>query len=358
MYGDGKNRRSAIINFNSTAHTQNKGARHTLVPLYALLIAFNLIIWGTAFYAFHDNAVLLGAAVLAYTFGLQHAVDADHIAAIDNVTRKLMQEGKRPLTAGLFFSLGHSSVVIIATLCIVFATSTVFTNQMQQWQEMGSIVSVAISAVFLLFIAFINILIFISILRLMITANRNQEFSHQTIDTIINKRGFFAKRLRLLFQMVSKNWHMYPLGILFGIGFDTASEITILSIAATETIHGMSLWTVLIFPALFTAGMTLIDTTDGVLMVGVYGWAFLKPTRKLLYNLTITFISIVIALFIGTLEVLDLISKRIDQQTVFAPLIQYFNDNYSNLGYIIIGIFIISWLFSYIIYKFIQFEDN
>ncbi len=330
--------------------------RKKIISIYSLLIFYNLFAWLWAFYFFHNNPLLLSTAMLAYTFGLRHAVDADHIAAIDNVTRKLIQEGKQPISAGLFFSLGHSTVVVIATIVVALATTKLVHNNLTRWHEIGNIVFTSISAIFLILIALINFLIFNSIFKIFQQVRRGNKNLEVDIDQLISSQGFLAKYFRRLFQVISHSWQMFPLGFLFGLGFDTATEIILLGIAAAETVHGLSVWSVLIFPALFTAGMTLIDTTDSILMVGAYGWAFMKPVRKLYYNLTITFVSVTVAFSLGVVEILGLIANQIEANGYIWNLVKGLNSHFDILGYIIISIFMASWIISAIAYKVMQFD--
>lgn len=328
--------------------------RKKIIDIYSLLVLYNLFVWGLVFYYFYNNPLLFSTAVLAYTFGLRHAVDADHIAAIDNVTRKLMQDGKQPVSAGLFFSLGHSTVVMIATICVALITATLVQSNLTRWHEIGGTVCTFISAVFLILIAFINLMIFISIFKIFQQVRRGDKNREEEIDQLMRSQGFLAKHFRRLFQVITHSWQMYPLGILFGLGFDTATEIVLLGITASETVHGLSFWSVLIFPALFTAGMTLVDTTDSILMQGAYGWAFMKPMRKLYYNLTITFVSVTVAFSLGTIEVLGLLADKIEARGYIWGLIKVLNNHFDILGYFIIGIFMCAWIISVIAYKFMQ----
>lgn len=330
--------------------------RKKITGIYSVLILYNIVVWLWAFYALHSNPLLFSTAVLAYTFGLRHAVDADHIAAIDNVTRKLMQEGKQPVTAGLFFSLGHSTVVIIATSIVALTTATLVQSNLTRWHEVGNIVFTSVSAIFLILIAFINLLIFFSIFKVFQQVRRGNQYREEDIDQLMNKQGFLAKYFRRLFKVITHSWQMYPLGFLFGLGFDTATEIILLGIAASETVHGLSFWSVLIFPALFTAGMTLIDTTDNILMLGAYGWAFMKPIRKLYYNLTITFVSVIVALCLGMVEALGIIGEKIEANGYVWNVIRGLNSHFDILGYLIIGIFMASWIISVIAYKWMQID--
>ncbi len=279
--------------------------RRRLFAVYAVLIGGNILIWLWALAALGDRPVLLGTALLAYTFGLRHAVDADHIAAIDNVTRKLMQQGQRPVGVGFFFSLGHSAVVVLMSIGVAFAASAL-TSRFDSMKAIGGVIGTSVSALFLFAIAIFNIIVLISIYRTFQAVKRGKPFVEEDFDVLLNNRGFLARIFRPLFRLVTKSWHMLPIGFLFGLGFDTATEVALFGISAVQAANGASLATIMVFPALFAAGMTLIDTTDGVLMLGAYGWAFMKPIRKLYYNMTITAVSVVVALVVGGLETLNL----------------------------------------------------
>ncbi|HEY6257442.1 MAG TPA: HoxN/HupN/NixA family nickel/cobalt transporter [Xanthobacteraceae bacterium] len=329
-------------------HATRLGGR--VVALYGLLIALNLAAWAWALTAFHSHPVLLGTAFLAYGFGLRHAVDADHIAAIDNVTRKLMQEGKRPLAAGFFFSLGHSSVVVLASIGVA-AMAAAFKDQLESFQGIGGVIGTSISAAFLLLIATINAVILANVYRAFRRVKDGEAIGDQELKLMMAGGGMFARACRSLFRLIRASWHMYPLGFLFGLGFDTATEIGLLGISAAEASNGSSIWSILVFPALFTAGMTLIDTTDSVLMVGAYGWAFVKPIRKLYYNLTITFVSVVVAVVVGGVEALGLLAAKLDLQGGFWGAVAGLNENFGALGYLIIGIFVASWMVSLLLYR-------
>jgi high-affinity nickel-transport protein len=330
--------------------------RGRVITMYAILIPANVLAWLWAWIAFHDQPVLLGTAVLAYTFGLRHAVDADHIAAIDNVTRKLMQSGKRPLSVGLFFSLGHSSVVVIASVFVALAVATL-QSQIEGFKEIGGLIGTGVSAFFLLAVAAANIVILVSVFRLFRAVKRGERFIEEDFNILMSQRGLIGRMLRSLFGIITKSWHMYPLGFLFGLGFDTATEIALLGIAASQGSEGMSMWTILVFPALFTAGMTLIDTTDAVLMVRAYGWAYIKPIRKLYYNMTITLVSVMVALLIGGVEALGLIGRKLDLTGSFWSGIEALNENFGALGYVIIAIFLVSWMVSVVVYRLKGYDD-
>ena len=318
--------------------------------LYCILVSANVLAWLWAFVQFRDQPVLLGTASLAYTFGLRHAVDPDHIAAIDNVTRKLMQEGKRPISAGFFFALGHSTVVIIASLLVALSVGALEAN-FAWFKAMGGAIGTGVSATFLLVIALINALILISIYRAFAALRRGERVTEQALHDLLSRQGFLSRILRSLFGIIRRSWHMYPLGFLFGLGFDTASEVGLLGVSAAQGSAGLPIWSLLIFPALFTAGMSLIDTTDGVLMVQTYGWAFIKPVRKLYYNLTMTLISIVVALLIGGAEALGLLSNKLGLEGGFWEAIDQVNASFGLLGYLIVGVFAAGWIISVLIYK-------
>jgi nickel/cobalt transporter (NiCoT) family protein len=284
--------------------------RRRLIAVYAALIGGNILIWLWGLVVLGDRPVLLGTALLAYTFGLRHAVDADHIAAIDNVTRKLMQQGQRPVGVGLFFSLGHSAIVVLMSVGVAFAASAL-TSRFDSMKAVGGVISTSASALFLFAIAFINVLVLISVYRTFQAVKRGEPFVEEDFDILLNKRGFLSRIFRPLVKLVTKSWHMFAIGFLFGLGFDTATEVALFGISSAQAANGMSLGTIMVFPLLFTAGMTLIDTTDGVLMLGAYGWAFMKPIRKLYYNMTITAVSVIVAVLIGGLETLNLIGDQL-----------------------------------------------
>ncbi len=333
----------------------SRDLRGRIISIYILLIAFNVIAWVLAFAGFAIQfPALLGTALLAYTFGLRHSVDADHISAIDNVTRKLMQENKRPTTVGFFFSLGHSTIVVALTIGIAIAAAFI-QNAIPALKNAGGLIGTSVSAAFLYLIAIINILVLIEIWQTFQKVKQGESYNDQTLDDFLNQRGLMGRFFRPLLRLVDKSWKMYPVGLLFGLGFDTATEVGILGIAAVEAGKGLPIPYILIFPALFTAGMCLMDTTDGILMLGAYGWAFVKPVRKLYYNLNITLVSVLIALFVGTIEVMSIIATEFNLN---GGLWNYIgNLDFGLLGIIIIGIFLLSWAVSTIIYRVRGYDD-
>jgi nickel/cobalt transporter (NiCoT) family protein len=326
------------------------GPCRAIVGIYILLFAANAGAWLWALAAFRHYPVQLGTAMLAYGFGLRHAVDADHIAAIDNVTRKLMRDGQRPAGVGLFFSLGHSTIVVLASVAIAIS-ATAFKDQFDVMRSLGGMVGTLVSALFLLAIAAMNLVILVAIYRTFRQVKAGAPYVEEDLNTLLSGRGPLARMFRPMFRLVRRSWHMYPIGFLFGLGFDTATEVGLLGVAAAQAAQGMPIWSILVFPALFTAGMTLVDTTDGILMLGTYGWAFVRPVRKLYYNMTITFVSVVVALVIGGIEALGLASDRFGLTGPFWDGISALNGHFGAIGYLIIGIFAVSWIVAAIVYR-------
>ncbi|MGE4482847.1 HoxN/HupN/NixA family nickel/cobalt transporter [Acidocella sp.] len=321
-----------------------------VIGIYIFLIAANIGAWAWAVLAFHGHPVLLGTALLAYGFGLRHAVDADHIAAIDNVTRKLMQEGKRPVTVGFFFSIGHSLVLLIGTLFIAVAVMKL-QKGFDQFNDIAGIVSTLVSGSFLLIMAILNLAVARGVYKTYRHVRRGGHYDDDSFNLLLNNRGLIARVLRPLFHFVNQSWQMLPIGFLFGLGFDTVTEVSLLTVAGTEASKGLPVWSILAFPALFSAGMSLVDTTDGILMLGAYGWAFVKPIRKLYYNLTITIVSAAVAILIGGIETLGLIAGELNLQGWFWKGMDDLNNNFGLLGYAIVGIFAVAWIVSFIVYR-------
>ena len=329
--------------------------RTRIVKLYVVLVAGNIGVWLWALLAFRHYPVLLGTAFLAYSFGLRHAVDADHIAAIDNVTRKLMHEGKRPIAVGLMFSLGHSTIVVVGAVGIA-ATALSLQHRMDGARAIGGVVGTLVSALFLFGIGIVNAFVLRSVYRAFRRVRQGEPYVEEDFDLLLGNRGFLARLFRPVFKMIRSSGHMYLLGVLFGLGFDTATEIGLLGISATEASKGLSLWSILVFPALFAAGMSLVDTTDNILMLGAYGWASVKPIRKLYYNITITWVSVVVAFAVGGIEALALLSQQFKWKGAPWSLVSRLNDHFGLLGYLIVGLFIVSWIVSVAVYKWRGFD--
>lgn len=332
-----------------------RAADNDVFGLYFCLVTANIACWIFALFAFRHYPLLLGTAFLAYSFGLRHAIDADHIAAIDNVTRKFMQENKRPLTVGLYFALGHSTIVIAlsATLAV---TAIAFKGKFPALESFGDIGGTLISAAFLGALGLSNSAVLKSLYETFQRVKKDGVYDDENLNIILARRGLFGRLFSGLFSMMRHSWQMYPIGLLFGLGFDTATEVGLLGISSAEASKGLNTWSIMIFPALFTVGMILVDTTDSVLMVRAYSWAFLKPMRKLYYNLTITALSAFIAFFIGGIEILGLVQ---DQFKLTGPVwntVKIINNHFGILGYLIISIFVISWIVSVSIYKLSGFD--
>jgi high-affinity nickel-transport protein len=323
--------------------------RGRIILISGLLIFANLSAWVWTFAQFAHQPVLIGTAVLAYSLGLRHAIDADHIAAIDNVTRKLMQEGKRPVAVGFFFALGHSTVVVLASLAVAL-TANALSDTLAAYREIGGIIGTSASALFLFIIAMANLIVLRGVYRAFRLVERGNSVTEEDIDALLQQRGWLARLFRPLFRFVSQSWHLYPIGLLFALGFETASEISLFGLSAQAS-NAVSSWSLLIFPALFAAGMTLVDTTDGVLMLGAYGWAYRNPMRKLFYNLTITSVSVLVALVVGGIETLGLIANQLHLQGVFWNAISDLNGNFGALGYGIVALFVVSWGISFLVYR-------
>jgi nickel/cobalt transporter (NiCoT) family protein len=314
------------------------------IGILSVLIAANLVCWMLALLEFREHPLLIGTAVLAYTLGLRHAVDADHIAAIDNVTRGMMQAGKRPLAVGLFFSLGHSTVVFAASVAIAVSVSAM-QWRLDAFREIGGVIGTAVSASFLLIIGFANLIVLISIWRRMRQSGARDDLA----EFEPGNGGLVTRLFGSRFRLITQSWQMYPLGFLFGLGFDTATEIALLGIAASQSSQGLPLWSILLFSALFTAGMSLIDTADGFLMIGAYGWALEQPIRRLTYNFAVTLISVLIALCVGGIEALSLIGDKLNLAGGFWRVFAAASENLGALGYAVIALFVLIWISSWAI---------
>jgi high-affinity nickel-transport protein len=316
--------------------------------MFVLLIGANAAAWVWAWGAFAGHPALLGTALLAWVFGLRHALDADHIAAIDNVVRKLMREGLRPVTAGLWFSLGHSTIVALAAAAVAMAAGS---GRLAGAARVGAAVGTLVSALFLLAIALINLVILRDLWRVLRRVRQGAALDQGGLERLLAGRGVLARIFRPLFHMVDAAWHMYPIGFLFGLGFDTATEIGLLAISAGVAMRGIAPWQTMVFPALFTAGMALLDSADSVLMVGAYGWAFADPLRKLWYNLTMTAASVLVALLIGGMETLALIADRLHLTGAFWQDASRLNDNLTGFGIAVVAVFALCWAVSLALFR-------
>jgi high-affinity nickel-transport protein len=317
--------------------------------LSAGLVAANLVAWAMAFSVFHDQPMLLGTALLAWGLGLRHAVDADHIAAIDGVTRKLVQAGQKPIAVGLFFALGHSSVVVLASM-MVAATATHLAKQSGlaespgQVGEIGAVIGSSVSIVVLLVVAAANATILHTVWRTILAVRAGGSVPAQDLGGMLQGRGPLAMLCRPLFRLIGQSWHMVPLGFAFGLGFDTAASVALLGVSATQAVPGIPVWSIMIFPLLFTAGMALVDTLDGILMLRACDWAFVSPMRKLGYNFTITAISVTAALAVAAVEILQVIGEHVGHIGALGDISSFVGDHLDIVGIALIGIFGAIWL--------------
>lgn len=323
--------------------------------MFAGLVVANIAAWGWAFSLFHAQPLMLGTALLAWGLGLRHAVDADHIAAIDNVTRKLMQDGQRPIAVGFWFAIGHSGIVLIAAVAIALTASAL--SQFEAFKQVGGVIATVISAVFLFTIAAMNLIILRSVWRTFRHVRGGGTYVEEDLDLLLGNRGLLARLFRPMFRLVTRSWHMAPLGFLFGLGFDTATEVAILGLSASQAADGLSIGTVLVLPVLFATGMALVDTADGVVMLGAYEWAFVKPIRKLYYNITITLISAIVAIAIGGIETLALLGSKLGLTGGIWDLAEALGENFNGLGFAIIGLFVLCWVLSFAIYRWKRFDE-
>lgn len=323
--------------------------RRNLLSVYLLLAVMNIGAWLWALIAFAGQPVLIGVAVIVYGLGLRHAVDADHIAAIDNVTRKLLQDGRRSASIGLWFALGHSAVILLATAAVVAAAGTL--ERLSAYREIGAIVSTAVSGLFLLLVAALNICILLAILRTVRRVRAGHRVEPAELDMLFSGNGIMSRLFRPLFRCINRPWHMALLGFVFGLSFDTASEVALFGISATQAAHGVSFGSALVYPALFAAGMSLLDTTDGVMMVSAYNWAVADPLRKLYYNLTITLMSVALALFIGTVQLSTLAVRSFGWTGAFASATAKLAGNLDYLGIAITAVFALAWAASAVTFK-------
>jgi len=304
--------------------------------------------WGLFLYYVDCSPALAGLGVLAYTFGLRHAFDADHIAAIDNTTRKMLQHEKRPLGVGFFFSLGHSTIVFGLALALALAAKTV-NSSIPSFRNWGGYVGTSISGTFLWIIGILNLLVLLDILCIFKEMRRGS-YDRERLEQRLLDRGFMNRLfIGKLFRFVSKSWHMYPLGILFGLGFDTASEVGLLALAAGVATHHVPFLAVMSLPILFAAGMSLMDTIDGAFMTQAYGWAFSNPVRKVYYNITVTSLSVAVALLIGTVELLQVLAQKLSLDTGFWGWLGGLD--FGNLGYGVVGLFVLTWAVSVVVWK-------
>ena len=341
----------------SSAEWRRLGAMFGFIALLHV-VGFGLLFLAAAGH-YHVDAKTtfgVGTGTLAYTLGLRHAFDADHISAIDNTTRKLMNDGKRPLGVGFFFSLGHSTVVFTLAVLLNFgirALNSGVKDENSGLHRYTGLIGTSVSGSFLLLIAVLNTIILVSIVKVFLRL-RSGRFDDQALEQQLAKSGLLNRFFGPLARRVDTSWKMYPIGMLFGLGFDTATEVALLVLAGSAVVGGLPFWAILSLPVLFAAGMSLLDTIDGSFMNFAYGWAFSKPVRKVYYNITITGLSVAVALYIGGLEVAQVLAGQLNLTGGFWDYVTNFNINHA--GFIIVGMFVAVWIIALTIWRFAHIE--
>jgi high-affinity nickel-transport protein len=338
----------------------------SIAGMAAFVALLHIIGWGVLIFIVAPRAYHIGTAgifgigvgVTAYTLGLRHAFDADHIAAIDNTTRKLMADKQRPVSIGFWFSLGHSSVVFFLCLLLglgVRALAGQVANDSSTLQHVTGLVGTTVSGVFLYLIGIINLVLLVGIIKVF-RRMRLGHFDEDTLEHHLNNRGFMNRILAGVTKAVSKPWQMYPVGLLFGLGFDTATEVSLLVLAGGVAVFALPWYAILTLPILFAAGMSLLDTIDGCFMNFAYGWAFSQPVRKVYYNITITGLSVAVALIIGTIELVSIAADRLGITS--GPLAAIGGLNLNYVGYVIVGLFVLTWLVALAIWRYARIEQK
>jgi high-affinity nickel-transport protein len=326
-----------------------------------LHIAGGLLMWAATSgnYELSDGSLFgWGTAALAYTLGMRHAFDADHISAIDNTTRKLMADGQRPLSVGFWFSLGHSSVVAGLAILLNFGIAAIGTqlkDENSSLHHYTGLIGLTVSGSFLMLIAILNLIVMVSILKVFVKM-RQGAYSEAELEKHLDSRGFFMRFFGPIARRIDKPWKMYPLGLLFGLGFDTATEVGLLVLAGSSVIAGLPWWAIISLPLFFAGGMSLLDTIDGSFMNFAYGWAFSKPVRKVYYNIIITGLSVGTALFIGGLELSQVFSQQLNLTGGYWDLAN--NLNLNSAGYVIVAAFVVVWAIALLIWRYGKIEDR
>jgi len=320
----------------------------------AAVLALHVVGWGLFLYYSGHYRPLVGLGLTAYLFGLRHAFDADHIAAIDNTTRKLLGEGRRPVGVGFFFSLGHSTIVFSLAVGLALAARTV-NSDIPAFQEYGGYIGASVSGTFLWIIGILNLLVLVDILRIF-RQMKSGTYDRERLEQRLLERGLMGRFFGRFFRLINHSWQMYPLGLLFGLGFDTATEVGLLALAAGVATHSVPVFAIISLPILFAAGMSLMDTLDGAFMSHAYGWAFSNPIRKIYYNITVTTLSVVVALAIGTVELLQVASQKLALSGGGWDTLNALN--FETLGYGIVALFLLMWAGSVAIWKLRRIEDR
>jgi nickel/cobalt transporter (NiCoT) family protein len=324
------------------------------------VIGFGLLIGvvAPAHLELDTGAFGIGVGITAYTLGLRHAFDADHIGAIDNTTRKLMSDGQRPLGVGFFFSLGHSTIVFLLAIGFAMGIRGLSGDVSRDGSTMHratGLIGPVVSGTFLFLIGILNLIVLVGIIRVFLRMRRG-EYSERELEAQLNARGFMNRFYGRATRAVGKSWQMYPLGLLFGLGFDTATEIALLATAGTAAAGGLPLYAILCLPILFAAGMSLLDTIDGAFMNFAYGWAFSRPVRKVFYNITITALSVAVALLIGSIELLSVFADKLNLSGGLWDFVSTLDLNL--VGYLIVGLFVVTWVLALAIWRFGRVEER
>ena len=336
-----------------------------LAAMSVVIVALHLIGWVTLIYiveparlSLGGKAFGIGVGLTAYTLGLRHAFDADHIAAIDNTTRKLMSDGQRPLGVGFFFSLGHSTVVFGLALLLATGVKAIIgpvEDDSSALHHYTGLIGTSVSGVFLYLIAILNVIVLVGILRVFVKLRRG-DFDETELEQQLENRGLLNRFLGRFTKSITTSWHMYPVGLLFGLGFDTATEIALLVLAGTSAAAGLPWYAVLCLPVLFTAGMCLLDTVDGSFMNFAYGWALSNPVRKIYYNITITGLSVAVALLIGSIELLGLFAGQLGWRGPFWDWLGGLDLN--AVGYFVVGMFVVTWAVALLVWRYGRIEEK
>jgi high-affinity nickel-transport protein len=333
--------------------------------MLAVILGLHLVGWMTLVFivdparlSLGSKAFGIGVGLTAYTLGLRHAFDADHIAAIDNTTRKLMNDGQRPLAVGFFFSLGHSTVVFALAVLLATGVKAIIgpvEDDSSTLHHYTGLIGTSISGAFLYLIAILNIVVLVSILRVFARMRRG-DYDEAELEQQLENRGLLNRFLGRFTKSITKSWHMYPVGLLFGLGFDTATEIALLVLAGTSAAAGLPWFAILCLPVLFTAGMCLLDTIDGSFMNFAYGWAFSNPVRKIYYNITITGLSVAVALLIGSIELLGLFAGQLQWRGPFWDWLGGLDLN--AVGFVVVGIFVATWAIALLVWRYGRIEEK
>jgi nickel/cobalt transporter (NiCoT) family protein len=314
----------------------------------AAVLALHVAGWGLFIYYSQHDPALAGLGTLAYTFGLRHAFDADHIAAIDNTTRKFLQDGKRSLGVGFFFSLGHSTIVFSLAAGLALAAKTV-NSKIPSFSSVGGSIGTSVSGTFLVLIGLLNLAVLLDVLGVFRQMKRGV-YNEQRLEEALQNQGLMSRFfLRRVGDRVDASWKMYPLGILFGLGFDTATEVGLLAIAAGVATHHVPFLAIISLPIIFAAGMSLMDTADGAFMSHAYGWAFSNPVRKVYYNITVTSLSVAVALLIGMIELLQVLAAKLSLDGAFWAFLD--DLDFGRIGYFVVALFVATWAFSVVVWK-------